>query len=449
MRASRRLRLQVGALFAVIIAAFLAVNALVMLAVWPRIRHLEATYGGLGEDLQLLAHMRGATQLLRSIATVSAYRASLGDRSAGEQAGHQLVEQVGWLERLAAEYSQRVQPGEQETWSTIRERALPPLVARAAGVVESVRLSGQASPVAVDDLVARSLHVDELFAQLGRNKAAEVQRVAAQIDGFLKRLLFACGALLVFGGAGAGLLLARSLGLIRAYATVMDTRLSELDAFAARVAHDLRSPLQTISLSLARVATTSDEEGRTAAERGQGGVRRMNAMIAGLLEFARSGATPEPGECAEVPTVFEGLRDELQPLADRAGVRLSLSAEPDLRAAASPVAVHAIVANLVGNAIKYMRGDGERNVTASARAQGNHVRIEVRDTGIGIPRDRLGTIFDPFVRLRERRDSYGLGLATVKRLVDAHRGTVRVESEQGVGSAFTVELPRTVDVPGL
>jgi signal transduction histidine kinase len=252
----------------------------------------------------------------------------------------------------------------------------------------------------------------------------------------------------VFGGVGAGLLLARSLALIHGYSTVMDTRLSELDAFAARVAHDLRSPLQTISLSLSAVATrASDDATRATAERARGGVHRMNAMIAGLLDFARSGATPRPGARAELPTVFEGLRDELQPLADRSGVHLSLSAEPGLRVAASPVAIHAIVANLVGNAIKYMREEGDRQVAASAHAHGRHVDIEVRDSGIGIPRDRLPTIFDPFVRLRDRLDSYGLGLATVKRLVEAHSGTVRVVSEEGVGSVFTVELPRLIDEP--
>jgi signal transduction histidine kinase len=442
MRAERRLRLQLGALFAIVAVAFIAVNVLVMLAVLPQMRRLEDIYGDLGEGLQVLAHMRGATQGLRAIATGAAYRSSLGDRRAGEEASGQLAEQLAWLERLAAEYSQRVDAAQRETWSTIRERELPSLVTRVAGVVERVRIGGKVAPVLVDDVRSRASRVDELFAQLGRIKAAEVQRGAEQIDAFLKRLLLVCGLLLVFGGTGAALLLARSLGLIRGYSKVMNARISELDAFAARVAHDLRGPLQTINLSLSSLATrTSDDAVRATAERARGGVQRMSTMIGGLLEFARSGANPKQGARADLPAVFEGLRDELQPIADRSGVRLFLEAEPSLRAAASPVAIHAIIANLVGNAIKYARAEGERNVAASARAQGRHVHIEVRDTGIGIPRDRLATIFDPFVRLRDRLDSYGLGLATVKRLVDAHHGTVTVESEEGVGSVFIVELP--------
>ena len=143
--------------------------------------------------------------------------------------------------------------------------------------------------------------------------------------------------------------------------------------------------------------------------------------------------------------MFEELREELQPAAERAGVCLSLDAEP-VRAAASATAVRAIVANLVENGIKYMRDDGPRTVTASARRQGREVRIEVRDTGIGIPAARLPTIFDPFVRSRVRRDSYGLGLATVKRLADAHGGRVTVVSEEGAGTAFVVELPRAPEV---
>jgi signal transduction histidine kinase len=438
----------VGALFTAIAVAFIAVNLLVILAVLPQIRRLEAVYGDLGEDLQLLAHLRGSAQVVRSITMNAAYRASQGDRGAGEQAREQLVEQLGWVERLATAYSKRVHPVEQETWSTIRERELPPLATRAAGIIESVRVRGKAPLDAVEDMSSRSIHVDELFGELGRIKASEVQRGAERIDAFLKHLLLACGLLLVIGGAGAGLLLARSLSLIRGYSTVMNTRLSELDAFASRVAHDLRSPLQTVGLSLSTVASRCPDDAlHAAAERAQGGVRRMGAMIAGLLEFARSGATPEPGESAELAEVFEGLREELQPVADRAVIRLSLIADPDLRVAASAVAIHAIVANLVGNSIKYMREEGDRSVSASARARGRHVHIEVRDTGIGIPGDRLSAIFDPFVRLRERRDSYGLGLATVKRLVDAHSGTVGVESEQGVGSVFTVVLPRAAEEP--
>jgi signal transduction histidine kinase len=447
MQRERRLRLQVGAFFAAVAAAFIGVNVIVMVAVWPQVRRLEHIYGNLGQCLHLLTQMRGSAQALRTIAMGSAFRAFQGERGAAEGASGELLAQLARLEHLGTTYDRLVEaPDEAHVWSTLRERELPSLALGAAGIIGSVRGRGDASPAAVEELSARSVRVDGLFAELVGINASQVQRSAERIEASLERLLVVCGLLLVVGGGGAGLLLARSLSLIRGYAAVMDARLSELDAFAARVAHDLRSPLQTISLGLASVAKRiSDDAVRLTAERAQGGVRRLNAMIADLLEFARSGATPEPGASAELEAVFAEVGDELRPIAARADVHLALSVEPGLRAAASPVAIRGIVANLVENAIKYMREGSERSVAASARAHGRLARIEVRDTGIGIPAELLPAIFDRFVRGGQRRDSYGLGLATVKRLVDAHSGTVRVESLEGVGTLFVVELPRAVD----
>lgn len=448
MHGESRLRLQVGALFAAIAVAFIGVNMTVMLAVWPQVRRLEHLHVNLGQSLHLLAQMRGVAQDLRSAAMTSVISASQGHAGAAEEASGELAKNLGLLSRLAAAYDPLVEAAdESEAWSAIRDGELPLLATRAAGIVESVRVPGGDSPVAVEELRSQSKRVDGLFQQLVHVNASQVQRSAEGIDAALRRLLVLCGLLLVIGGAGAVLLFAKSLSLIRRYATVMDARLSELDAFASRVAHDLRSPLQTISLSLSSIAKrAADEAVRATADKAQGGVRRLSAMIADLLEFARSGATPEPGVSVELPAVFDELREELRPIADGAGVRLTLDAEPGLLAAASGFAIRGIVANLVENGVKYMREGGDRTVTAQARSQGRLVHIEVRDTGIGIPRDRLPTIFDPFVRARARRDSYGLGLATVKRLVDAHSGTVMVESEGGVGTVFIVELPRAIDV---
>jgi signal transduction histidine kinase len=447
MHRTSRLRLEVGALFAIVATAFVAVNVVVLAAVWPQLRRLEHLYGNLATAVDLVAELRGAAQGLRTLSTGVVLRAETGDARAAEGAAAELTAQLDRIERLEAAYGPLVDDEEESrAWSAIRDRELPALVAQAAAAIETARHRGTAPPAALEALSDRSVRVDQLFAELARINAAMLRRGAQDVSDSLHRLLVLCAILLVGGGAAAALLLARSLAVIRRYATVMDARLQELDAFASRVAHDLRNPLQTISLGLASVSRrVEDEAVRATAERAQGGVRRLNGMISDLLEFARSGATPEPGASADVAVVFEELRDELQPAAERAGVCLALDAEP-VRAAASATAVRAIVANLVENGIKYTRDDGPRTVTASARRQGREVRIEVRDTGIGIPAARLPSIFDPFVGSRVRRDSYGLGLATVKRLVDAHGGSVTVESEEGAGTAFVVELPRAAEV---
>lgn len=448
MYGERGLRLQVGVLFAFVALAFVGVNVLVISAAWPQVRRVEFIYGDLGESLHLIAQMRGAAQELRSTATEALLERFRGELRGGDDDAAKLAAAAGRLSRLGAAYEPLVSAGEEaEVWSALRDRELPSLAARAAALIERSHAGEVPRSDKVEGLMEHSARVDDLFQHLGRIAASQVQQSAEEIHASLIRLLLLCALLLVLGGAGAALLLARSLSLIRRWGVAMDVRMAELDAFASRVAHDLRSPLQTISLSLARIgARAGDEPTRSTAARAERGVARLNAMVSDLLEFARSGATPEPGARADVAAVLEEVREELQPVAERAGVRLAPSAAPGVHAAASGMAVRAIVANLVENGIKYTREDGERLVAVAARAHGRAVRIEVRDTGIGIPAARLATIFDPFVHARARRDSYGLGLATVKRLVAAHGGTVAVESKEGEGTTFTVELPRAVGV---
>jgi two-component system phosphate regulon sensor histidine kinase PhoR len=99
--------------------------------------------------------------------------------------------------------------------------------------------------------------------------------------------------------------------------------------------------------------------------------------------------------------------------------------------------------NLISNAIKYTPPDGQFRVTVIKKAQ--HVQIEVSDTGIGIDAKDIPHIFDKFFRERSERTKHisgtGLGLSIVQGVVDAHQGSIHVESEIGKGSTFTVLLP--------
>lgn len=448
MTGERSLRLQVGAFFGVVLTAFLAVNVLVVAAVWPQIRHVEHIYGALGESLHLIGQMRGAAADLRSAAALTVLRAEAG-ADVDWDPTEEIATHVGRLARLGGAYEPLVEDGdERETWSAIRDRELPLLAARAAALVEAAVHAGDVPVALVEELTAHAGEIDGLFQRLTRMNVSQVQGRAAGVHASLTRLLAACGALLVLGGAGAFLLLGRSLSLIRAYAASANARMAELDAFASRVAHDLRTPLQTIRLALASLErTAADDRQRTTAARAAGGVRRLDTMISDLLEFARSGAAPESGARAELRAVLEEVREDLGAAAERAEVALRLEAEPGLWAAAAPAAVRSIVANLAENAIKYARAEGERRVEVTARGDARSVVLVVRDTGIGIAPERLGTIFDPFVGVARRHDSYGLGLATVKRLVSAHGGAVDVESAEGEGTTFTVRLPRAILPP--
>jgi len=122
-------------------------------------------------------------------------------------------------------------------------------------------------------------------------------------------------------------------------------------------------------------------------------------------------------------------------------------AMPDrpLRIRHDPVRVGQVVANLVGNAIKFTARGGRIHVTVAATLDG--ARIEVTDTGVGIAPDELPRIFERFyrgTRASEARGSgSGLGLAIVRSIVEMHGGSVSVESRLGSGSTFTVNLPHS------
>lgn len=219
--------------------------------------------------------------------------------------------------------------------------------------------------------------------------------------------------------------------------------MTELEAFAGQVSHDLRSPLQTIQLAVTSIERKAQDESlRRLANRAAGSVRRLDGMIRDLLQFARSGGTAQQGAHADVDAVLHDIGDELQPVAQRAGVTLTVAGEPGLHARIAAVALKTIVANLVENAIKYRRPDGGGRVDVSARADRERVVVAVKDDGIGISPSIIPRLFDPFFRGTRRPDSYGLGLATVKRLVESHQGTISVDSEEGRGSVFSVGFER-------
>jgi two-component system sensor histidine kinase/response regulator len=99
--------------------------------------------------------------------------------------------------------------------------------------------------------------------------------------------------------------------------------------------------------------------------------------------------------------------------------------------------------NLIGNAIKFTPGGG--TITITSRRENNHVCISVKDTGIGMAEEEIPLLFSQYRRLKgaEKIEGTGLGLFIVKTIVEAHKGTVHVESTQGKGSTFTIRLPIT------
>ncbi len=128
---------------------------------------------------------------------------------------------------------------------------------------------------------------------------------------------------------------------------------------------------------------------------------------------------------------------------ERAEIRFQV--EPRLHALASKAVLGSIVDNLARNALLYLGDSERRTASLRARSDAGRVVIEVEDTGPGIPPDMLARLFRPFER-GSTRPGTGLGLATVKRLIEAHAGDITVRSQVGLGTTFIVRLPRATAV---
>ena len=237
--------------------------------------------------------------------------------------------------------------------------------------------------------------------------------------------------------------------LADAYAALRQLEHDKSD-YLHRAAHHLRSPLATLERMLTVVV-----EGRTGGistkthemlERARDRARGMGDLARDLLVLsrARRAAVGAIQDRADLPALVRQVEADLQQQASLASVSLVASCSPGVPdVAGDPETLRDLLANLLSNAIKYTPAGGEVRVNVSAAADA--VEIRVSDTGIGIPAEEQPLVFDDFYRGSNARasgkDGTGLGLAIVKAIVEAHRGTVSLESEVQAGTQVIVRLP--------
>jgi PAS domain S-box-containing protein len=229
-------------------------------------------------------------------------------------------------------------------------------------------------------------------------------------------------------------------------------RLQQLDrvkaSFAAMLAHDLRSPLGTVSIALDLLSRQLDVRGQgdllPIAESATISCGGLLTLVDEMLYIFRTDS--EEIALDRVPLdVVAIVRETLASLvaqASRAGVRFGADLPDDVPlVAADAVGLRRVLTNLVANAIKFTPEGGEVRVAVRGREDGA-VEIRVSDTGEGISPEALPHVFDPYWQAPSKRSrlGMGLGLAIVKRIVEAHGGHVSAESTPGAGSTFTVVL---------
>ncbi len=217
--------------------------------------------------------------------------------------------------------------------------------------------------------------------------------------------------------AFTGLLAWLALRSAHRYAAGEARRADELDAFAARVAHDIRGPLTPPLFALQRLARELEAENpyKGMVERGVRSLQRADVLIRDLLMFARAGAPPDLQAHASLPVVVAGVVQDWEHEASAARVEVAVDDLPACEVRCAPGVLSSIVGNLVGNAIKYMPADAKARVVCIRGSEAaKRVRLEVSDTGGGVPAGAQTQIFEPYVRADAGRPGLGLGLATVR-----------------------------------
>ena len=214
--------------------------------------------------------------------------------------------------------------------------------------------------------------------------------------------------------------------------------------FLAAASHDLRQPLQAVNMFVAALkATARDAESAEIIASIQESLRATDDLLDALLDVSRLDAgllQPRPRDIA-LGDLIDRMEDEFASQAAAKGLTLHTVAS-SIMVHSDPALIGRMLRNLVANAVRYTdRG----RVLVGCRRRGAMVRIEVWDTGIGIPEDKIGAVFEEFYQLgnpeRDRTRGLGLGLAIVDRMARLLDYRVDVCSRPGKGSLFAIELP--------
>jgi heavy metal sensor kinase len=223
--------------------------------------------------------------------------------------------------------------------------------------------------------------------------------------------------------------------------------------FLADASHELRTPLAALRGEMESVVEQtralpelSDRAGSALEE-----VDRLAKIVDALFAISRldAGEAQQEWTRFDLASLAANTTEQMSLLAEDKGVSVACNAQENVTVEGDRARIKQVVVNLLDNAIKYTPRDGSINLNVRAR-EGKAV-MEVADTGIGIPSSALPHVFERFFRVDKARSrdvgGAGLGLAIVKSICTAHGGRVEVESAEGRGSLFTVEMPLAQPTP--
>jgi signal transduction histidine kinase len=296
---------------------------------------------------------------------------------------------------------------------------------------------------------ARLLAVDAALEAVAAFESERGHRAQSDAEAAHSRMQTIAYGLDGLSALVAGILATLTIRLHRRNRRAMEGRASELETFAVRVAHDIRSPLTPALYALQRIQVrlAPDDPARGLVERGLRSIQTIDRTVEGLLAFASAWTAPARTQASSVCDVVGAVVAEYYDAAAAKGIAVVVERTDLVRAACGAGVLASILGNLVSNAIKYMGASDARRVVVRAVAGETRVRLEVEDTGPGLPEGTAEQIFDPYVRVDRSTPGLGLGLATVRRLAVAHGGSVGVLAAKPHGCLFWVELPIALPDP--
>lgn len=219
------------------------------------------------------------------------------------------------------------------------------------------------------------------------------------------------------------------------------------EGFISMVSHQLRTPLvavqQYFEVILEGMAGEVTNEQREMLERSKFLIDKLIWLIKDWLNLSKIDANKIGNKLVPIrlAPIFTNIFDLMKPFVKEKNITLKLNIPEYLPAISGDKdTLEQAFLNLVDNGIKY--GNYGGSLFVSAKEKNGYIKVHISDDGVGIPEDKLPYIFEQFYQVEYKTDSAGLGLSIVKKIMDAHSATIKVTSELGRGSTFTVLLPK-------